>query len=184
MAQTGVTTANLAVGQPWTSARAIAFNNAINDNDTRLTAVEGTTARVQVMNDAVTGFIDQYEPIEIGSFQTFQAPVNMTLTTFQFTITDNISNPGNTDATIPAETTTAGTLELTLELFNDVTDTWASILLVNPTIPSGTAGRGTQSNNATFATSAITAGQYIRIRPVSFKDRQGSFHIQCTAEAS
>ena len=108
----------------------------------------------------------------------------MILTTFQFTITDNISNPGNADATLPAETTTAGTLELVLELFNDTTDTWSSILSVNPVIISGLAGRGTQSNNATFATSAISAGEYIRIRPLTFKDRQGSFHIQCTGEAS
>ena len=184
MSQTGISTENLAVGQPWSSSKANAFNNAINDNDTVLTALQGSTSRIQVMNDAVTGFIDQYQPAEIGSFQTFQAPVDMILTTFQFTITDNISNPGNADATLPAETTTAGTLELVLELFNDTTDTWSSILSANPVIISGLAGRGTQSNNATFATSAISAGEYIRIRPLTFKDRQGSFHIQCTGEAS
>ena len=184
MSQTSITTTELGVGEPWSSSKTIAFNNAINDNDTRVTALEGSTSRVRVMNDAVTGFIDQYSVEEIGSFQTFQAPINITLTTFQFTITDNIDNPGNADATIPAETTTAGTLELVLELFDDTSGTWSSILSSNPTIISGVAGRGTQSNNATFSTANITTGQYIRIRPVSFKDRQGSFHIQCTAEAT
>ena len=184
MSQTNITNTSLAVGEPWSSSKSIAFNDAINDNDTRLTAVEGTTSRVQVMNDAVTGFIDQYTVAEIGSFQTFQAPINMTLTTFQFTITDNVDNANNADATIPAETTAAGVLELVLELYNNSTQTWSSILSVNPRIDVGLSGRGTQSNNATFSTSAITLGQYIRIRPISFKDRQGSFHVQCTAEAT
>ena len=184
MSQTGIMIGNLAVGEPWSSSKAVAFNSAINDNDERLTGLEGTTARIPVMNDAITGFIDQYAVGEIGSFQTFQAPVNMTLITFQFTITDNVVNPSNANATLPAETTAAGTLELTLELFNDVSKEWSSIVAVNPVIISGFAGRGTQSNNATFATPNILAGQYIRIRPVTFKDRQGSFHIQCTGEAS
>ena len=59
MSQTGISTENLAVGQPWSSSKANAFNNAINDNDTVLTALQGSTSRIQVMNDAVTGFIDQ-----------------------------------------------------------------------------------------------------------------------------
>ena len=184
MAQTNVTDASLAVGQPWASSKALAFNAGINDNDTRLTALEGSSNRIRVMNDAVVGFIDQYSVTEIGSFQTFEAPVNMILTTLQMTITDNVNNPGNASLLIPAETSSSGILELTLELFNPATQTWTSILSVNPIIANGISGRGTTSNNATFSTANITAGQYIRIRPLNFKDKQGSFHIQCTAEAS
>ena len=183
MSQTTITDSSLDVGQPWSSLKAKAFNNSINDNDNRVTALEGTSSRIRIMNDAVVGFIDQYAVTEIGSFQTFEAPINMTLTTLQFTITDNVDNPGNTNLLIPAETSTSGILELTLELFNPVALTWGSILSVNPIIANGVAGRGTSSNNATFSTANIDAGQYIRIRPLNFKDKQGSFHVQCTAEA-
>ena len=183
MSQTNITDSSLDVGQPWTSFKSKSFNNAINDNDTRITALEGTSSRIRIMNDAITGFIDQYLVTEIGSFQTFEAPVNITLTTLQMTITDNVDNPNSTNATIPAETSTDGILEITLELFDASSQTWSSILSVNPFIANGIAGRGTSSNNATFSTADIDAGQYIRIRPLNFKDKQGSFHIQCTAEA-
>ena len=183
MSNTGFTSTEFTVGNPIKSSTMNQFNTSINDNDARQSASEASLSRIQVMNDAVVGFIDQYLVTEIGSFQTFEAPVNMTLITFQFTITDNVDNPGNTNFLIPAETTTSGILELTLELFNDSNDTWNSIVSVNPTIANGTAGRGTSSNNATFSTADIDTGQLIRIRPLNFKDRQGSFHIQCTAQA-
>ena len=183
MSQTNITDSSLDVGQPWSSSKAKAFNNSINDNDTRLTALEGTSSRIQVMNDAVVGFIDQYLVTEIGSFQTFEAPINLTLTTFQFTITDNVDNPGSANALIPAETSASGILELTLEKFNPITQTWASILSVNPVIANGVSGRGASSNNATFSNANVDTGEYIRIRPLNFKDKQGSFHVQCTAEA-
>lgn len=183
MSQTNISNLTLIVGNPWTSGTAIAINNAINDNDIRITALEGTSSRIRIMNDAITGFIDQYLVTEIGSFQTFEAPVNLTLTTLQMTITDNVINPDSANATIPAETSADGILEITLELFDDVNDSWSSILSVNPVIANGVAGRGTSSNNATFSTADIDAGDYIRIRPLNFKDKQGSFHIQCTAEA-
>ena len=183
MSNTGFTSAEFSVGNSIKSATLTTLNDAINDNDGRISATETSLSRIQVMNDAVVGFIDQYAVTEIGSFQTFEAPVNMTLTTFQFTITDNVDNPGNTNLLIPAETSTSGVLELTLEKFDDATDTWSSILSVNPVINNGTAGRGTSSNNATFSAADVDTGELIRIRPLNFKDKQGSFHIQCTAEA-
>ena len=183
MSQTGFTSDTFSVGNSTKSSVFTQINQSINDNDTRISALEGTTSRIRVMNDAVIGFIDQYAVTEIGSLQTFEAPVNMSLTTFQFTITDNVDNPGSTNLLIPAETSLSGILELTLEKYNESTQTWSSILSINPIIANGTAGRGTSSNNATFADADVDTGEFIRIRPLNFKDKQGSFHIQCTAEA-
>ena len=182
MSNTTLTDATFAVGNPVTSANAIITNNAINDNDSRVTALETVNARVIVADFAVVGFVSQYNTQEIGSFITFEAPISFNLTTFSFTITDNQDNPSSSPL-IPARTSDNGILELTLEKFNTTTLTWSSILTVNPVIEQGTSERGSSSNNATFANNAVQLGELIRIRPLSFKDSQGSFHIICTGEA-
>ena len=182
MSNTGLTNTTFGVGNPVTSVNSIAINNSINDNDSRLTALETVNARVIVADFAVVGFVSQYNTQEIGSFITFEAPISFNLTTFSFTITDNQDNPSNSPL-IPVRTSVNGILELTLEKFNTGTLTWSSILTINPIIGQGTNARGSSSNNATFSDNSVQLGELIRIRPLNFKDNQGSFHILCTGEA-
>ena len=182
MSETNINNNTLVVDASFPASTSVAFNDAINDNDSRLTSLESSSSRIVIANFAVIGFIGQYETSQVGSFITFEAPVDFTLTTFQFTITDNVDNPTNS-TNLPQETSDSGIMELALELYDTSGDEWNSILSVTPKIAMGTSDRGTTSNNATFSTSSISEGELIRVRPLQFKDTQGSFHILCLGEA-
>ncbi|BAQ92897.1 hypothetical protein [uncultured Mediterranean phage uvMED] len=152
-----------------------AINTAINTTDTELQAISAKQNRVSVFNFQVDGFIDNYAAAEIDSFGTHEAQLAFNLTNFTLTILDNSDS---------RRTSSAGTLEVKMELFNSSTQQWDTITSVNPSIGVGVSARGSTSNNATFSTASITTGQKLRIKPVSFKDTQGSFLINAYGEAT
>ena len=183
MSQTGFTDATFANGNSVKSSTDTQLNKSINDNDTRLMAIEGTEAVRVLMNSALTGFVNQYSPQEVISLRTIVVPVNMTLDTFVITITDNSTNASNANVNIPFETGSPGVLECTVERANTSTNAWESVTSQNAAIQDGISGRFTKSNNGIFSVANVDEGELLRVRTVSFKDQQGSFHVELRGEA-
>lgn len=147
------------------------------DHETRINAMEGGAAKIEVFNFEVMGYINNYTAAELTQIGTFRATIPFTITDAVLTLMNSPSSPTST---------TVGILEIDIEKSTDSGLTWNTILSSRPQIGNGVNATGSKSGVIVFidGEEAVAIDDMIRVNISSKKDTQGSFHILVYGEVS
>ena len=166
-----VNNTNLDPGKAVTSDVLQQINNNIIDHEGRLNSVETVTGALSIWNDKVINAAALRSTGVITGLDLFQVPQDIILTTCIITSLQSSA--------------TSGTLEIDVLVSNNANSSFTTVFSTKPSIAFGDlSGSETSSSNAVFATTSISANQWLRLDVTGFFDPQSTFHILLSSEVS
>lgn len=168
MAFSAINSSNIEVGDPVTAELWGLVKSNFDDHETRINSVEGGASKIVIINDLVVGSGQLAGASgSVEGVAHIRVPVNGTLTTAVISTTAAGSS---------------GTTEIDVLKASTIAGTYTTVFSTKPSVTS--AASPGSSSNAVFSTTAITAGEFLRVDLTSLQVGQEPFIITVFGDVS